>query len=145
MSLQDLAISARSSWPSARLANGRCVGWQASLRHGAIAESLELAKRIADDLVVLHHRASPERRPIGSLAERAAGEDLGLVDVKPNICVGNREMSRDGAGEDRRRFGLAEPGKHCGAALRVSAAGVPGTEARAFRDEPGGSARSGPR
>lgn len=84
---------------------------------------MELAKRIADDLVVLHHRASPERRPIGSLAERAAGEDLGLVNVKPNICVGNREMSRDGVGEDRRRFGLAEPGKHCGAALRVSAAG----------------------
>ena len=85
-------------------------GWRASLRHGAVAESLKLAKGIRDDLVVVHRRASPERRVVVGRAERAASEDLGLVNVEAFVGVGNREMGRDGADEDRRWFGLAEPG-----------------------------------
>jgi hypothetical protein len=41
----------------------------------------ELTQRVPDDLVAVHRRAAPERGAVGGLAERAAGEGQGLVDL----------------------------------------------------------------
>ena len=76
-----LGLSVRSVWRVGR-----------SLRHGAIEESPELAQSEISDFIVVHRRASPERGAVGGVAERAAGEDLGLIGLKPDVDGGNREM-----------------------------------------------------
>jgi hypothetical protein len=81
-------------------------------------EPPDLAPRVTDELVIVHRGAAPERRTVGGLAERVAGEGLGLADLHPLAFVngrdGRREMRREGPGQHRSRFGFAEPGKYHG-------------------------------
>jgi hypothetical protein len=88
-------------------------------------ETPEFGQRVADHLVIVHRCASPERSRVGGLAERAAGVGLGVVDLGlflgMNVADRNREMSRDGPGEDRRWLGVAEPGEHRGGTLERGA------------------------
>ena len=83
-------------------------------------EPPELAQRVIGDLIIVHRRASPERRAVGDVAEHMAGEGVSFVDLEliyVNAGSGNGEMGRDGSGEDHRWLGLTEPGKHSGGAL----------------------------